>query len=141
MNFNLAGFLTATASAVEQLYELIDGHTGVSDDAAEGARSDLLVVGYDNPSMRFVAAKDHVTATLAAEHEACPFQGGPYFSAGRSIGSLATNNALAITRPRLRRIPCRPQLGLDRQRRGNPRRKPQLPPRYLATVPCGCCPD
>jgi hypothetical protein len=51
MNFNLAGFLTATASAVEQLYELIDGHTGVGDDAAEGARSDLLVVGYDNPSI------------------------------------------------------------------------------------------
>ena len=83
MNFNLAGFLTATASAVEQLYELIDGHTGVGDDAAEGARSDLLVVGYDNPSMRFVAAKDHVTATLAAEREACPFQGGSRFSAGQ----------------------------------------------------------
>jgi hypothetical protein len=40
------------------------------DDAAEGARSDLLVVGHDNPSMRFVAAENHVAATLAAEHEA-----------------------------------------------------------------------
>src|ERR1035437_6818445 len=42
-----------------------------------------LWVGYDNPGMRFVAAEDHVAATLAAEHEACPFQGGSHFSAAQ----------------------------------------------------------
>jgi hypothetical protein len=62
------------------LYELIDGHAGVGDDAAEGARSDLLVVGYDDPGMRLFAAENHVAATLAAKHEACPFQGGPHLS-------------------------------------------------------------
>jgi len=46
---------SSAASASEQLYELIDGHAGVGDDAAEGARSDLLVVGYDNSNwVRFV---------------------------------------------------------------------------------------
>jgi hypothetical protein len=74
---------SSAASASEQLYELIDGHAGVGDDAAEGAHSDLLVVGYDNSGMRFVAAEDHVAATLAAEHEACTFQGGSHFSAGQ----------------------------------------------------------
>src|SRR5450830_225521 len=38
---------------------------------------------HDNPDMRFVAAEDHVAATLAAKHEACPFQGGSHFSAGQ----------------------------------------------------------
>jgi hypothetical protein len=74
---------SSAASASEQLYELIDSHAGIGDDAAEGARSDLLVVGHDNPNMRLVAAENHMAATLAAEHEACPFQGGPRFSAGQ----------------------------------------------------------
>jgi hypothetical protein len=74
--------LVAT-STPEQLYELIDGHAGIGDNAAEGTRSDLLVVGYDNPRMRFVAAEDHVAATLAPKHEAYLFQGGPHFSAGQ----------------------------------------------------------
>ena len=82
-NFSEPGFSTATASASEQLYELIYGHAGVGDDTAESARSDLLVVRYDNPSTRLVSAKNHVVAILAAEHEACPFQGGPHFSAGQ----------------------------------------------------------
>ena len=73
----------SAASASEQLYELIDGHASVGDDTAEGARSDLLVIGYDDPGMRLVAAENHVAATLAAEHEACSFQGGPHFSAGQ----------------------------------------------------------
>ena len=65
------------ASASEQLYELIDGHAGVGDNAAEGASSNLLMVGYYNSGMRFVAAENHVAPTLAAEHEACPFDGRP----------------------------------------------------------------
>jgi hypothetical protein len=60
--------------------KIVVGCPAVEADAS-GARSDLLVVGYDNPGMRFVAAEDHVAATLAAEHEACPFQGGSHFSA------------------------------------------------------------
>ena len=75
--------ITSAASAHEQLYELIDGHAGVGDDATEGTRSNLLVVGYDNSAMRFVAAENHVAAPLAAEHEACPFQSGPHLSAGQ----------------------------------------------------------
>jgi hypothetical protein len=46
---------------------LIDGHSGVGDDAAEGAHTDLLVVGHDDPGMRLVAAENHVAATL--EHD------------------------------------------------------------------------
>jgi hypothetical protein len=41
---------------------------------------------------------------------------------------------LAITRPRFRRIPCRPQSGQDPQRRGSPRRKAQLPRGYANTL-------
>jgi hypothetical protein len=63
---------SSAASASEQLYELIDGHAGVGDDAAEGARSDLLVVGHDNPNMRFVAAENH----MGGESYGCHFGGG-----------------------------------------------------------------
>lgn len=73
---------SSPASAPEQLYELIDGHVGVGEDAAKGARSDLLVVGYDDSCMRFVTPENHVAATLAAKHEAYPFHGGPHLSAG-----------------------------------------------------------
>ena len=69
---------------------MIDGHAGVGDDAAEGARSDLLVVGYDNSGMRFVAAEDHVAATLAAEHEPARSRAALTSRPDRSIGSLAT---------------------------------------------------
>jgi len=32
--------------------------------------------------------KNHVTAALAAEHEACPFQGGPDFSSRKAGGKF-----------------------------------------------------
>jgi len=95
-----AGGEEPRGSASEQLYELIDGHAGVGDDAAERARSDLLVVGHDDSGMRLVAAKNHVAATLASEHKACTFQGGPHFSAGqidRKLGHVLRPCAYAAS--------------------------------------------
>ncbi len=60
---------SAALSPSEKFHELLDGEPGIGDDSAERARSDLLVIGNDDPGVRLVAAEDHVAAGLAAEDE------------------------------------------------------------------------
>ena len=48
-----AGFVFRRQSGSHMILRRDEPHAGVGDDAAEGARSDPLVVGYDNPGMRF----------------------------------------------------------------------------------------
>jgi hypothetical protein len=72
---------SAALSAPEQFHELFNGQTGVCDDAAERAGSQLLVVWDDGPGVRSVAAKDHVAAGLAAENESGALKGCADFKA------------------------------------------------------------
>jgi hypothetical protein len=58
----------------QKIQEGFDGQTGVSNDAAERTRSDLLVVGDDDASPWVVAAEDHVAAGLTAKNKACSLQ-------------------------------------------------------------------
>jgi hypothetical protein len=60
---------SAGLSPSEELHELLDGKPGVDDDAAERARSDLLVIRNDDSCVRSVAAENHMAAGLAAEDE------------------------------------------------------------------------
>jgi hypothetical protein len=60
----------------KQLHELFNGESGVGDDAAERAGSDLLVVGNNGPGVRLVAAQDHVAAGLTPEYEAGTLEDG-----------------------------------------------------------------
>lgn len=69
-------------SPPEKLRELFDGEPGIGDDSAERARSDLLVVGNDDPGVRLVAAEDHVAAGLATEDKPCALKGSADFKAG-----------------------------------------------------------
>jgi hypothetical protein len=73
--------LTGEISASQQSHELIEGQTGVRNDATERADSDLLVVGNHNASIRLVASQNHVTAALAAEDESDAFQSGAHITA------------------------------------------------------------
>jgi len=72
----------ATLSPSEQLHKLFDGEPGIGDDSAERARSDLLVVGNDDPGVRSVAAEDHMAAGLAAENEPGARKSSADFKAG-----------------------------------------------------------
>jgi hypothetical protein len=65
----------------EQSHELVNGESGIGDDAAERTGSDLLVVGNNGPGVRLVAAEDHVAAGLAAEDEPGVLKGGTDFNA------------------------------------------------------------
>jgi hypothetical protein len=62
--------------------ELIDGETGVGDDAPERALADLFVVGDDNTAIRNLAAEDHVAAGLPTKHEAGALQSPSDFATG-----------------------------------------------------------
>jgi hypothetical protein len=66
----------------EQLYELFNGESGVRDDAAERAGSKPLVLGYNGPGVRLVAAQNHVATRLAAEDEPSALKGGADLEAG-----------------------------------------------------------
>jgi len=66
----------------KQLDELLDGESGVGDDATGRAGSKLLVVGNNDPCVRLVAAKHHVAAGLTAEDETGAPQGSANFTAG-----------------------------------------------------------
>jgi hypothetical protein len=72
----------AAQSASKQFDKLRDGEAGVGDDAAQGAGSELFVVGNDYPCIRFVATKHHVAACLAAENEPCALKSGADFTSG-----------------------------------------------------------
>ena len=67
---------------------MIDGQSGVGDDAAERAGPDLLVVGDDGPGVGHLAAQDHVASGLAAEHEPGPLESGADVPAGQVGGEL-----------------------------------------------------
>jgi hypothetical protein len=58
------------------LDELFNAESGIGDDAAERAGSELPVVGNNDPCVRSVAPKHHVAACLAAEDEPGALQGG-----------------------------------------------------------------
>ncbi len=72
----------------EQVHELFDAQSSVGDDAAKGSGADLFVIGDNGAGVRFVPAQNHVTAGLAAEHEAGAFQGGADFTAGKIGGDF-----------------------------------------------------
>ena len=66
----------------EQLYEVFNGESGVHYDAAERAGSKPLVLGYNGPGVRLVAAQNHVATRLAAEDEPSALKGGADLKAG-----------------------------------------------------------
>jgi hypothetical protein len=63
------------------LDELIHTEPGISDDASERPSSDLLVVGYDNATVRFITAENHVPVGLSTEHKAGALKGRANFAA------------------------------------------------------------
>jgi hypothetical protein len=65
-----------------KFHKLFDGGSGVGDDPAKRAQSDLLVVGNHYPRVGLVAAEDHVAAVLTAEDEPGALKGGADFTAG-----------------------------------------------------------
>ena len=59
---------------------MVDCHAGIGDDAPEGPRTNLLMVGNNDSGLRLGPTQHHVTAALAAEYETNPFQGRPHVS-------------------------------------------------------------
>jgi len=62
---------TAALSPSEKFHELFDGEPCIGDDSAQRARSDLVVIGNDDPGVRLVAAEDHMAAGLASALKGC----------------------------------------------------------------------
>jgi hypothetical protein len=72
---------TAALSPSEKFHELFDGEPCIGDDSAQRARSDLVVIGNDDPGVRLVAAEDHMAAGLATEDEPSALKGCADFKA------------------------------------------------------------
>jgi hypothetical protein len=69
-------------SPSQQLHELFNGEPGIGDDPTKRARSELPVVGNDNPGVRVLATEDHVATRLAAEDKPGPLQRRADFKPG-----------------------------------------------------------
>ena len=72
-------------SASEQRHKLLNSETCVGNNAAERADPHLLVIRNDNPCMRLIAAKHHVTAGLTAKNKADALKSSANLTA-RQIG-------------------------------------------------------
>jgi hypothetical protein len=66
----------------QQLHEPLNRETCVGDDPAQCTGPNLVMIWNNHSAARRVATQDRVTASLAAEDEAGPFQGGTNVPAG-----------------------------------------------------------
>lgn len=73
------------SAAADELDELIDGETGVRDDAPEGAGTNLPVVGDHGPGVGIITPQNHGASGLATKDEAVALEGRSDLAA-RQVG-------------------------------------------------------
>jgi hypothetical protein len=75
-------------SASKHFDELLNSEAGIGDDATQSAWPELFVIGNDDPRVRLIATKHHVTAALPPKNEPDALQGSADVPAGKIGGKF-----------------------------------------------------